>query len=73
MYSACERARWECAAPRAANATHVALYTANGMTYGEVTARCNSYAPAFAAFYNEWVEGPVFGYNYDILDRYDVT
>ena len=51
---------------------YLLLYTGNGMTYGEVSARMALYDAAFADWYNGWVETLTFGYNYDILDGYDI-
>ena len=52
--------------------TYVILYTANGYSYGEVEARMRLYDVAFADWYNGWVEALHFGYNYDIIDSYDI-
>ena len=52
--------------------TYVVIYTDNGMSYGEVSARMHLYDAAFAGWYNGWVETLHFGYNYDIIDGYDV-
>ena len=51
---------------------YLLLFTGEGMTYGEVSARMALYDAAFADWYNGWVEALTFGYNYDILDGYDV-
>ncbi len=53
-------------------ACYVLLYTDNGITYAEVSARMALFDEAFAAWYNGWVETLTFGYNYDCLDGYDV-
>ena len=52
--------------------TYVVLYTGNGMTYSEVSMRMHLYDTAYADWYNGWVEALDFGYNYDIIDGYDV-
>ena len=52
--------------------TYVLLYTGNGMSYSHVSARMSLYDIAFAEWYNEWVARLHFGYNYDILDGYDI-
>lgn len=52
--------------------TYVVLYTGNGMTYSEVSMRMHLYDNAYADWYNGWVEALEFGYNYDIIDGYDV-
>jgi small GTP-binding protein len=54
------------------SATYVLLYTGNGMRYGLVSARMRLYDAAFANWYNARVEQLTFGYNYDIIDGYDV-
>ena len=46
--------------------TYVLLYTGNGMSYAEVSARMSLYDSAYAAWYNGWVERLEFGYNYDV-------
>lgn len=51
---------------------YLLLYTGDGMTYGEVAARMALYDNAFANWYNGWVDTLTFGYNYDILDGYDI-
>ena len=53
--------------------TYVLLYTGNGMSYSHVQARMSLYDAAFADWYNGWVERLDFGYNYDILDGYDIS
>ena len=52
--------------------TYVVLYTGNGMTYSEVSVRMHLYDAAYADWYNGWVEALSFGYNYDIIDGYDI-
>ena len=52
--------------------TYVAIYTGNGMSYGMVSARMHLYDAAFANWYNGWVKALHFGYNYDIIDGYDI-
>lgn len=52
--------------------TYVVIYTDNGMSYGMVSARMYLYDAAFADWYNGWVEALHFGYNYDIIDGYDI-
>lgn len=56
-----------------AGATYILLYTGNGMSFSEVSARMSLYDAAFATWYNNWVEALDFGYNYDILDSYDIS
>lgn len=53
--------------------TYVVIYTDNGMSYGQVSARMHLYDAAYAAWYNGWVEALHFGYNYDVIDGYDVS
>lgn len=53
-------------------ATYILLYTGNGMSYGEVSAKMRLYDEAYAAWYQGWVERLTFGYNYDVIDGYDV-
>ncbi len=55
-----------------AGATYILLYTGNGMTYAEVTARMALFDLAYADWYNTLLAGVTFGYNYDCLDGYDV-
>ena len=57
----------------AGGATYILIYTDNGMSYAEVSARMSLYDAAYADWYNGWVERLTFGYNYDILDSYDIT
>lgn len=52
--------------------TYVLIYTGNGMSYSHVSAQMSLYDIAFAEWYNGWVEQLHFGYNYDILDGYDI-
>lgn len=52
--------------------TYVLVYTGNGMSYAHVSARMRLYDIAYADWYNGWVERLHFGYNYDILDGYDI-
>lgn len=52
-------------------ATYILLYTGDGMTFGEVSARMALFDTAYATWYNSWVERLHFGYNYDCLDGYD--
>jgi hypothetical protein len=52
--------------------TYVLVYTGNGMSYAHVSARMRLYDVAYADWYNGWVERLHFGYNYDILDGYDI-
>ena len=54
------------------NSTYILLYTGNGMSYAAVSARMSLYDAAYANWYNTWVEQLTFGYNYDIIDGYDV-
>ena len=54
-------------------ATYILIYTGNGMTFSQVSARMSLYDNAYAAWYNGWVEQLCFGYNYDILDSYDIS
>ncbi len=53
--------------------TYVVIYTDNGMSFGHVSARMHLYDAAFAQWYNGWVNTLHFGYNYDIIDGYDVN
>ena len=62
---------WGCVETDAA--TYILIYTGNGMRFAEVTARMRLYDAAYADWYNGWVERLQFGYNYDILDGYDVA
>lgn len=55
------------------NCTYVVIYIDNGMSYGEVSAKMHLYDAAYAAWYNGWVETLHFGYNYDVIDGYDVN
>ncbi|MBR6728370.1 MAG: hypothetical protein IKM08_09285 [Clostridia bacterium] len=54
-------------------ATYILIYTGNGMSFAEVSARMSLYDSAYANWYNGWVEQLTFGYNYDILDSYDIS
>lgn len=54
-------------------ATYILIYTGNGMSFAHVSARMRLYDNAFADWYNGWVERLCFGYNYDILDSYDIS
>lgn len=54
------------------DATYILLYTENGISYGEVSARMKLFDVSFANWYNGWVETLQFGYNYDCLDSYDI-
>jgi hypothetical protein len=56
----------------AGNVTYVLIYTGNGMSFAEAEARMRLYDSAYAAWYNGWVEQLCFGYNYDVLDSYDI-
>lgn len=69
---AAERAVGDYARIDTAGATYIAIYTGNGLSYAEVEARRALFDRRFAAWYNQWVEGLTFGYNYDCLDSYDV-
>ena len=53
--------------------TYVLLYTGNGMSYAHVSARMHLYDTAYANWYNGWVEALHFGYNYDVIDSYDIS
>ena len=53
-------------------ATYILLYTGDGMTYAEVTARMALFDAAYADWYNALLARVTFGYNYDCLDGYDV-
>lgn len=55
-----------------AGATYVLLYCADGVSYGEVAARRALFDIAFAEWYNARVSGLTFGYNYTVLDSYDI-
>ena len=63
----------EYAALTASGVTYVVLYTGDGLTFGEVTAKMRLYEIGWNNWYNAWVERVQFGYNYDILDSYDVA
>lgn len=52
-------------------ATYILLYTGNGMSFGEASARMALFDAAYADWYNGWVARLHFGYNYDCLDGYD--
>ena len=56
-----------------AGATYLVIYTGDGISCAEVEARRALFDTAYAAWYNGWVEGLNFGYNYDCLDSYDVA
>lgn len=62
----------DCGRVEVGSYTYVVIYTGNGMTYDEVKARMHLYDAAYADWYNGWVEALDFGYNYDIIDGYDV-
>lgn len=68
-----ERKVGDFASLAAAGVTYIALYTGNGMTFGEVSAKMRLYEIGWNNWYNSWVEKLRFGYNYDVLDSYDVT
>ena len=53
-------------------ATYILLYTENGISFGEASARMKLFDASFASWYNGWVESLEFGYNYDCLDSYDI-
>lgn len=66
------RAEGDCGRVAGDGCTYVVIYTDNGMSYGMVSARMYLYDAAFADWYNGWVESLHFGYNYDIIDGYDI-
>ena len=68
-----ERGAGDYASLAANGGTYVALYTGDGMTYGEVSAKMRLYEIGWNNWYNAWVEQLHFGYNYDILDSFDVS
>ncbi len=51
----------------------VLLYTGNGVSRGEVRGRMALFDAAYAEWYNALVAGLHFGYNYDVIDSYDVS
>lgn len=53
--------------------TFVLLYTGNGVTRGEVRGRMALFDAAYAEWYNALVGTLHFGYNYDVIDSYDVS
>ncbi len=53
--------------------TYILIYTGNGMSFAQVSARMSLYDIAYAAWYNGCVASLTFGYNYDILDSYDIS
>ncbi len=53
--------------------TFVLLYTGNGVTRGEVRGRMALFDIAYAEWYNALVGTLHFGYNYDVIDSYDVS
>ena len=67
------RAKGDCGRVAGEGCTYVVLYTDNGMSYGHVSARMYLYDAAYATWYNGWVEALHFGYNYDVIDGYDVN
>ena len=62
----------DCGRVEVGSYTYVLLYTGNGMTYSEVGVRMRLYDAAYADWYNGWVEALDFGYNYDVIDGYDI-
>lgn len=54
-------------------ATYILLYTGNGASFGEVSARMRLFDAAYAAWREQWVNELTFGYNYDRLDGYDAA
>lgn len=54
------------------DATYVLLYTGNGVSRGEMLARMAIFDVRYAEWYNGLVGKLNFGYNYDIIDSYDV-
>ena len=62
----------DCGRAEVGSYSYVLLYTGNGMTYSEVSMRMHLYDTAYADWYNGWVEALDFGYNYDVIDGYDV-
>lgn len=53
--------------------TFVLLYTGNGVTKGEVRGRMALFDLAYDEWYNALVGTLHFGYNYDVIDSYDVS
>lgn len=54
------------------DATYLLLYTGNGVSRGEMLARMAIFDERYAEWYNGLVGKLNFGYNYDIIDSYDV-
>lgn len=55
-----------------ADTTYLLLYTGNGVSRGEMLARMELFDARYAEWYNDLVGKLNFGYNYDIIDSYDV-
>lgn len=53
--------------------TYLLLYTENGIAKNEVQARMQLFDAAYAEWYNALVGKLNFGYNYDVIDSYDVA
>ena len=53
--------------------TYVMLYTGNGMSYAHVSARMSLYDIAYENWHNGWVDTLHFGYNYLVIDSYDIA
>ncbi|MBO5326570.1 MAG: hypothetical protein J6A84_00435 [Clostridia bacterium] len=67
-----QRAIGDCGRVEVDGYTYVVLYRGNGLTFSEVSVRTHLYEAAYANWYNGWVEALEFGYNYDIIDGYDI-
>lgn len=70
---AAERTVGDCDRIEVGNYTYVLLYTGNGMSYAHVSARMSLFDIAFENWRNGWVDALTFGYNYDVIDSYDIT
>lgn len=53
--------------------TFVLLFTGNGVSRGEVRGRMALFDAAYAEWYNTLIATLHFGYNYDVIDSYDVS
>ena len=63
----------DCTRIEAAEYTYVMAYTGNGMSYAHVAARMSLYDIAYENWHNEWVDTLHFGYNYLVIDSYDIA
>ena len=70
---ATDRTVGDCDRVEVGNYTYVLLYTGNGMSYAHVSARMSLFDIAFENWRNAWVDALTFGYNYDVIDSYDIT